>query len=247
VTGVGSSGLSVENLSVRYGNAHALFGVSFEVLGGGVLAILGTNGAGKSTLGRAVAGLIPASAGRVWFGDTDITKWPAHRVRRAGLTYIPEGRGIFPGLSVIDNLRMATRQLGGRSERQAGIDRALELFPAFGSRLQLRAANLSGGQQQMLALARALAVDPQLVIADEMSLGLAPLVVDQVFETLRTARDSGITIVLIEQFIHRAIAFADSCVILTRGTVGWNGPASDAGDEVLRRYLGGAEAGEGVA
>jgi branched-chain amino acid transport system ATP-binding protein len=242
-------GLSVDGLEIRYGASTALFGVSLEVSAGSALAVLGPNGAGKSTLGRAVSGLVPVARGHIRFSGRDITGWSPHRVRRAGLTYIPEGRGIFPGLSVLDNLRMATRQLGGRSERQAGIERAMKMFPILGSRETQRAASLSGGEQQMLAMARALVVDPKLIIADEMSLGLAPLMVDQVFESLQQARDGGITIVLIEQFIHRALEFADNCVILSRGLVGWSGPASAAGQEVLDRYLGEAAtaAAEGAA
>ena len=142
---------------------------------------------------------------------------------------------------MIDNLRMAVAQ-EPRRERAAAIDRAIERFPgARATRRSQRAGSLSGGEQQMLALARALAVSPKLVIADEMSLGLAPLVAESVFESLEEARRSGITIVLSEQFVHRALAMADSCVILTRGRVGWAGPASEAGQEVIDRYLGEAE------
>jgi branched-chain amino acid transport system ATP-binding protein len=205
-----------------------------------VLAVLGTNGAGKSTLARAVSGLVAPSAGRVRFEGRDVTGLSAHRIRKLGLTYIPEGRGIFPGLSVIDNLKMAVAQ-ERRPDRPAAIDRAIDRFPVLGSRRSQRAGSLSGGEQQMLALARALAVSPKLVIADEMSLGLAPLVAESVFEGLEDARRSGITIVLSEQFIHRALAMADRCVILTRGRVGWSGAASDAGQEVIDRYLGEAE------
>lgn len=232
------SGLEIEGLAVRYGPAQALFGISLSVEEGSALAVLGPNGGGKSTLGRTVSGLVPAAAGHIRFNGTDITGWPAHRVRRAGLTYIPEGRGIFPGLSVLDNLRMATRQLGGRSKRQAGVEQAMAMFPILGSRVSQRAGSLSGGEQQMLALARALAVNPKLIIADEMSLGLAPLMVDQVFESLRKARETGITIVLIEQFIHRALDFADECIILSRGLIGWSGQSGQAGQEILDRYLG---------
>jgi branched-chain amino acid transport system ATP-binding protein len=203
-----------------------------------MVALLGPNGAGKSTLGRALSGLIPITAGRIEMEGQDITRWAAHRRRQAGVAYIPEGRGIFPGLSVIDNLRMAVRQAGGRAEREAAIGKAIELFPVLGSRRLQRAGSLSGGEQQMLALARALAVDPKMVIADEMSLGLAPLVVDAVFEGLDRARKAGITVLLIEQFIHRALEMADHCVILSRGHVGWSGSASAAGPEVLDRYLG---------
>ena len=245
----GGYGLVVENLEVHYGPSQALFDISLAVPSGGALAILGPNGAGKSTFGRAVSGLVPASGGRIRFGDRDIGGWAPHRIRRAGLTYIPEGRGIFPGLSVLDNLRMATRQLGGRAERQAGIEQAVEMFPVLGQRQQQQASSLSGGEQQMLAMARALVVSPKLIIADEMSLGLAPLMVDQVFQSLAAAREMGIAVVLIEQFIHRALAFADNCVIFSRGLVGWSGPSAAAGQEVLDRYLGEAAsaASEGAA
>ncbi len=232
--------LEVQDLDVRYGTSQALFGISLTVAPGSVLAVLGTNGAGKSTLARAVSGLVSPSGGRVRFEGRDVTGFSAHRIRKLGLTYIPEGRGIFPGLSVIDNLRMAVAQ-ERRADRPGAIDRAIARFPVLGNRRSQRAGSLSGGEQQMLALARALAVSPKLVIADEMSLGLAPLVAESVFEGLEEARRSGITIVLSEQFVHRALAMADTCVILTRGQVGWCGPASGAGQEVIDRYLGEAE------
>jgi branched-chain amino acid transport system ATP-binding protein len=236
--------LEVSHLEVCYGPSQALFNVGLSVSAGSVLAVLGANGAGKSTLARAISGLVRPSAGTVLFDGQDVTGWPAHRIRKAGLTYIPEGRGIFPGLSVIDNLRMAVAQ-ERRSDRADAIARAIERFPVLGTRGSQRAGSLSGGEQQMLALARALAVSPKLVIADEMSLGLAPLVTESVFEGLEDARRSGITIVLSEQFVHRALGMADSCVILTRGQVGWSGPASEAGQEVIDRYLGeAAEAAE---
>ena len=232
--------LEVRDLDAHYGSSQALFGVSLSVLPGSVLAVLGANGAGKSTLARVVSGLVRPTAGRVVFAGRDVTGLPAHRVRKLGLTLIPEGRGIFPGLSVMENLRMAVAQ-ERRPERPAAIERAIQHFPVLGDRKGQRAGSLSGGEQQMLALARALAVSPKLVIADEMSLGLAPLIAESVFAGLEEARRAGITIVLSEQFVHRALAMADNCVILTRGRVGWSGQASDAGQEVIDRYLGEAE------
>lgn len=233
--------LDVRHLEVFYGPSQALFNVSVAVEPGSVVAVLGANGAGKSTLARAASGLVPRSAGSVHFDGHDVTHLSPHRIRKLGLTYIPEGRGIFPGLSVLDNLRMAVAQ-ERRQDRAGAIDRAIERFPVLGTRRAQRAGSLSGGEQQMLALARALAVSPKLIIADEMSLGLAPLVAESVFEGLEEARRSGITIVLTEQFVHRALSMADTCVILTRGRVGWSGPAADAGAEVIERYLGEAEA-----
>jgi branched-chain amino acid transport system ATP-binding protein len=232
--------LEVHDLDVRYGSSRALFDVSLEVQPGTVVAVLGANGAGKSTLARTISGLVAPTVGTVFFEGHDVTGMPAHRIRRLGLTYIPEGRGIFPGLSVVDNLRMAVAQ-ERRQDRAGAIEKAIDRFPVLGQRGSQRAGSLSGGEQQMLALARALAVSPKLVIADEMSLGLAPLIAESVFEGLEEARRSGITIVLSEQFVHRALAMADTCVILMRGRVGWSGPASEAGQEVIDRYLGEAE------
>lgn len=229
--------LEVRDLDVRYGSSQALFGVSLSVRAGTVLALLGVNGAGKSTLARAVSGLVKPAAGTVAFNGQDVTGAPAYRIRRLGLTYIPEGRGIFPGLSVIDNLRMAVAQ-EKRPDRSAAIERAIEYFPVLGQRRPQRAGSLSGGEQQMLALARALAVSPKLIIADELSLGLAPLVAESVFEGLESACKSGITVVMSEQFVHKALSMADDCVILTRGEIGWSGAASEAGQAVIDRYLG---------
>ena len=230
--------LGVENLDVSYALARALFGVSFTARRRQLVAILGPNGAGKSTLARAVSGLVPSTAGRIVLDGDDITRWPPHRIRQRGLVHIPEGRGIFPGLSVAENLRMAVRGVGTNMERRAGIESAFELFPALERRRSQRAGSLSGGEQQMLALARALAVPPKVIVADEMSLGLAPIVVDEVFQRIEQAKRAGVTIVLIEQFVHRALALADTCVILSQGHVAWAGPAADAHQEALGRYLG---------
>lgn len=230
--------LSVTDLHVKYASVEALFGVSLEVPEGSITAVLGANGAGKSTLARAVSGLVPVAAGRIEFGGEDTTRWPAHRIRRAGLVHIPEGRGVFPGLTVQENLRMAVRRVGTSEQRAGAIARAYDLFPVLADRRAQRAGSLSGGEQQMLALARALAVPPRLIVADEMSLGLAPLVVDSVFENLEQAARDGVTVVLIEQFIHRALALATNCVILRQGEVVWSGAAAGAHQQVLDRYLG---------
>jgi branched-chain amino acid transport system ATP-binding protein len=234
----GGTLLSTEGLDVRYGSVQALFEVSIDVPAGSVVAVLGANGAGKSTLARAVSGLVPSFGGRVMFDGRDITKAAPYDIRRAGLVHIPEGRGIFPGLSVQENLRMAVRRVGTPDQRRSAVDHAYELFPRLAERRSQRAGTLSGGEQQMLALARALAVPPKVIIADEMSLGLAPLVVDFVFENIARASEAGVTIVLIEQFIHRALGLADQCVILKQGSVAWTGPSESARQEVLDRYLG---------
>jgi branched-chain amino acid transport system ATP-binding protein len=230
--------LSVDHLSVDYGGARVLSDVSFSVEPGKALAVLGANGAGKSTLARAVSGLVPPAGGLMVFAGEEIAGWPAHRLRRAGLVYLPESRGVFRTLTVIENLRMAAADLDGRRARREAVEKALELFPALGSRRRLPAYLLSGGEQQMLSLARAFAARPQLLIADEMSLGLAPKLVDLVFEGLTRARRDGVAVIMIEQYIHRALAFADECVVLQRGELAWRGEASQAHGEVLRHYLG---------
>ena len=232
--------LEVRKLDVRYGPAQALFDVSFDIAPNSALAVLGPNGAGKSTLARAVSGLVPSSGGEIKFDGQDVTKQSPTAIRRAGMIHLPEGRGIFPALNVQENLRMAT--VLDRQDRNSALERAFEIFPVLGERRRQTAGTLSGGEQQMLSLARALMVSPKLVIADEMSLGLAPKLVDVVFESLERARSAGVSVLMIEQFASRALAFADQCLILQRGRVAWFGPAKNAGDELLRRYLGEATA-----
>ncbi|MGY1772439.1 ABC transporter ATP-binding protein [Blastococcus sp. SYSU D00813] len=238
-TGTGSL-LRVENLSVRYGAAQSLFDVSIDIPANGSLAVLGSNGAGKSTLARAVSGLVPSSGGKIFFDGKDVTKWSPTRIRRAGLIHMPEGRGVFPGLTVLENLRMALTTEKGSKE--PFLERAFELFPVLGQRRKQLAGTLSGGEQQMLSLARALMVLPKLVIADEMSLGLAPKLVDLVFESLEKMREAGVAVLMIEQFASRALGFADQAIILQRGRVSWAGRADEAGEELLHAYLGGATA-----
>jgi branched-chain amino acid transport system ATP-binding protein len=234
--------LRVTDLEVAYGEARALFGVSFDVRAGSVTTVLGANGAGKSSLASAISGVVKPSAGRVEFDGQDITGWSAHRTCKLGLTYVPESRNIFPHLSVRDNLWAQIRFTVSGSARREALDRAFELFPVLADRRRQQAGTLSGGEQQMLSLARVLAAPPKLLIADEMSLGLAPLLVDLVFESLAKARDEGVTVLLIEQFVERALGFADDAVILRHGLVGWRGPASEAGSELLAEYLGGESA-----
>jgi branched-chain amino acid transport system ATP-binding protein len=234
--------LRVTDLEVAYGEARALFGVSFDVRAGSVTTVLGANGAGKSSLASAIAGVVQPSAGHIEFDGQDITEWTAHRVCKLGLAYVPESRNIFPHLSVRDNLWAQIRFTVPTSERRAALDHAFEMFPILADRRRQQAGTLSGGEQQMLTLARVLAAPPKLLIADEMSLGLAPLMVDLVFESLGKARDEGVTVLLIEQFVERALGFADEAVILRHGLVGWRGHANEAGTELLAEYLGGETA-----
>jgi branched-chain amino acid transport system ATP-binding protein len=234
--------LEVTDVEVAYGEARALFGVSLTVTKGSVTAILGANGAGKSSLASAIAGVVRPRAGRIVFDGHDITGKSSHAVAKMGLAYVPESRNLFPHLSVKDNLWAQLRFTLPRDQRKDAFERAMETFPVLAERRTQGAGTLSGGEQQMLALARVLAASPKLLIADEMSLGLAPMIVDLVFESLARARDEGITVVLIEQFVERALGFADQAVVLRHGLVGWEGAAADAGDELLAEYLGGETA-----
>jgi branched-chain amino acid transport system ATP-binding protein len=233
--------LEVDGLCVTYGEARAVADVSFALPAGGVLAVLGANGAGKSSLAAAVAGHVVPAAGRVSLDGVDVAGWAPYRLSRGGVAYVPEGRGIFPHLSVGDNLRAMLRFAVPRGERAGALDRAVELFPILGQRRSQAAGTLSGGEQQMLALARVLAAPPRLLIADEMSLGLAPKLVDVVFESLAHAKAAGVAVLLIEQYAHRALALADDVVIMRQGVVGWSGPAAAAHDELLASYVGAGE------
>jgi branched-chain amino acid transport system ATP-binding protein len=229
--------LSVEKVQTSYGNAPALFDVSLSLAQGSTLAVVGTNGAGKSTLARTICGLVPASAGRVTFAGEDITHWDPHKIRKFGISYMPEERGVFPELSVVDNLRMSVRWVRG-ARRSDGIDAAFKMFPVLEERKNQRAGSLSGGEQQMLSIARGLAVQPRLLIVDELSLGLAPLLVGQVFDAIDAVRGLNISIILIEQYVNKALEIADQCLILRRGAVSWSGPVEQAGGEVLGQYMG---------
>ncbi len=230
--------LEVTDLDVRYGEAIALRGVSFSLDAGHAVAILGANGAGKSSLAAAIGGVVKPSAGTIRFDGRDITGWPSHRVGRAGIAYVPEGRALFPHLSVLDNLRMQLRHAVPAGERAAALERAFATFPVLGERRRQAAGTLSGGEQQMLGLARVLAAPPRVLVADELSLGLAPLMIDLVFDSLRRARADGVSIVLIEQYVDRALEFAEDAVILRRGEAVWSGPAREAHDQALAGYLG---------
>ena len=231
--------LEVEDLAVSYRTIRAVRGVSFSVRHGEVVALLGANGAGKSTLLRAVAGLRAPDAGRVRFEGSDITGWPSHRVARRGLRLVPEGRGLLARMTVWENLLMG--QYATAAATRADLDAALDRFPVLRQRRTQIAATLSGGEQQMLAIARALVARPALLMLDEPSLGLAPLLVRQIFGVVAELKREGVTIVLVEQNARQALAVADRAYILETGQVVLSGPAAElaAGEAVQRAYLGG--------
>jgi ABC-type branched-subunit amino acid transport system ATPase component len=233
----GAEILDISGLSVRYADATALHEVSFRVAPGSVTALLGANGAGKSSLARAVCGLVRARSGRIRFDGEDITTASADRIRRLGVAYLPEGRGIFRSLTVDENLRVALRGVP-KAERPEAMERAIALFPILGERRRQSAGTLSGGQQQMLSLVRAWITSPTLVLVDEASMGLAPVVVDKIFEFLGQITASGTALLIVEQYVNRALALADTVYLLNKGGVVFTGPPADIADDLFVHYLG---------
>jgi branched-chain amino acid transport system ATP-binding protein len=207
--------LEIKGLNTHYGASHILQGVDLSLGAGRIAAILGRNGVGKSTTVKTIMGLVPPSGGAVGLDGTDITGWPAHRIARAGVAYVPEGRLIFPDLTVIENIKVAERN----PARAWPVARLLDLFPSLELRRTNRGSQLSGGEQQMLAIARALVSDPKLLLLDEPSQGLAPLVVRELARVIRLLREAGVTILLIEQNMKLAEAVADELHIMVKGRV----------------------------
>jgi branched-chain amino acid transport system ATP-binding protein len=232
--------LTVDNVNVFYGAIHALRDVSITVRAGEVVTLIGANGAGKSTTLRAITGLQPPKTGRVLFEDRDISAVPAHRRVALGISMAPEGRGIFANLTVIENLEMGGYLQRGRARLAAGIERGFQLFPRLAERRKQRAGTLSGGEQQMLAIARALMSDPKLLLLDEPSLGLAPIVCQTIFSTIDDIKRSGTTVLLVEQNAHAALRSSDRGYVLETGHVILEGTSAElAGNPRVREaYLG---------
>lgn len=234
--------LEIAGLSVAYGGALALDGVSLSLAAGGVLALLGANGAGKSTLVRAVMGLVPLAAGSIRLDGMDLRGVATERRARLGLGYVPEGRRVFPGLSVADTLLLPSPC--GAAERRRDLDRVYALFPALRTAAAQRAWRLSGGQQQMLAVGRALMLRPRLLLLDEPSLGLAPQVVEQLYAALAAVAADGTAVLLAEQQTPRALelakgALAGRAILLRAGRVLYDGPAAVPPDLLRAAFLGG--------
>jgi branched-chain amino acid transport system ATP-binding protein len=228
--------LELDHLSAAYGPYRALFDVSFRVPAGGVVALLGSNGAGKSTATRAASGLLATSGGSIRVAGTDVTGWPAFKIARHGVANVPEGRAIFSKLTVEENLTIAFRQRRGRKQVAASLATAYDTYPVLGERRRTLAGSLSGGQQRLLSLAKVLVVPPKLLIADELSLGLAPRVVDAVYEALRSIRRAGTALLVVEQQVDRVLEIADRAVILEHGSVVYNGEPSGA-TQAMERVL----------
>ncbi len=232
--------LRVENLDVFYGDVQALDSVSLDVAEGAIVAIIGANGAGKTTLIRALAGMQPQARGRVEFRGVDISCWPSHRVCDLGLGQVAEGRQVFPTLSVADNLDIGAMLPRARAHRARNRDRVLAMFPKLAERSRQPAGTLSGGEQQMLAIGRCLMGAPQLIMFDEPSLGLAPVIVRDVLDTIRELNGEGITCVLVEQNVALSLKLASRAYVLENGRVTLTGSGSEllADDRVRSAYLG---------
>ena len=227
--------LELEDVHTYYGESHVLQGVSLAVAPGQVVAILGRNGAGKTTLVRTTIGFTPARRGIVRFKGEDITRWPSYRAVERGMALVPQGRRVFPSLSVIENLSVA-RRAGGRWT----LARVLELFPRLRERGPNRANKLSGGEQQMLAIGRALMTNPELLLMDEPTEGLAPLIVREVGRVIAELKREGLSILLVEQNLPMALSVADTVHVLSRGQIVHSGTpqALVANEDVKSRYLG---------
>jgi len=238
--------LEIVDLSVSYGRRRALEAVSLEVAPGEIVTLLGANGAGKSTMLRTISGLIRPTRGRILYDGRDITRETPDAIVAAGVAHVPEGREIFTGFSVEENLLVGGHTVAS-STLTARLAEAFALFPVLAERRTQRAGTLSGGEQQMLAIARALMTAPRLLLLDEPSLGLAPLLAREIFRTIRRINDSGVTILLVEQNARRALRLARRGYVLETGRVVATGPADTlAGDEAIRSaYLGMAPASAG--
>lgn len=227
--------LTLTSVTAGYGDSTVLRDIDFSIGEGEVIALLGPNGAGKTTLLRTATGFVKPRAGRIDLDGENLTGEAPHKYVRRGVCHLPEGRGIFPSLTVTENLTVLAR---GRNKGDA-VAEAVELFPSLGRRLHQAAGSLSGGEQQMLALSRAYLTHPRVMVVDEASLGLAPLIVDKIYDALAHLVSRGMSVVVVEQYVQKALALAQTVYILSRGAVVHTGPAAQISpDEVYERYLG---------
>ena len=233
--------LKVENLSVHYGMIQAVRDVSFEVNEGEVVSLIGANGAGKTTILRTLSGLVRPSSCRIEFLGQEIQKMPAQKIVASGLSQVPEGRHVFPGLTVLENLEMGAFLKKNREENQANLKKVFSRFPRLEERKNQDAATLSGGEQQMLAMGRALMSTPKLLLLDEPSMGLAPIFIQEIFDIIQDIQKQGTTVLLIEQNANKALAIADRGYVLETGKIVLSGTGKElaASDEVRKAYLGG--------
>ena len=235
--------LKVENLVIHYGAIQALKGISFEVAEGEIITLIGSNGAGKTTTLHAISNIIKKTSGKVFFDGKDISAIPPDTIVTQRLVQVPEGRRIFANLSVKDNLDLGAYTRNDKSEIKKDIEMIFDLFPRLKERLTQLAGTLSGGEQQMLAMGRSLMAKPRLLLLDEPSMGLAPILVDEIFSVIRRINQAGTTILLVEQNAYKALALAGRGYILETGKIVKSGPAAELikDDAVRAAYLGGAK------
>lgn len=233
--------LEVKNLSVNYGVIEAVKDVSFEVNEGEVVTLIGANGAGKTSILRTISGLVRPSAGTISFLGNEIQRVPARKIVADGLSQVPEGRHVFAGLTVMENLEMGAFLRNNREENQANLKKIFARFPRLEERKNQDAATLSGGEQQMLAMGRALMSQPKLLLLDEPSMGLAPIFIQEIFDIIQDIQKQGTTVLLIEQNANKALAIADRGYVLETGKVVLSGTGKEllASEEVKKAYLGG--------
>jgi branched-chain amino acid transport system ATP-binding protein len=225
--------LELRDVEAAYGPFRALFGLSLQVGVGEAVALLGSNGAGKTTVARVASGLVTPTSGRVLVGGRDMTGARTYEFARAGVAHAPEGRSVFATLTVEENLTLSFRRSRGRRGVRAGLDLAYEMFPLLGQRRSQLAGTLSGGEQRMLSMSRVLVEAPAVLVADELSLGLAPIVIDEVYETLGQLRERGTSLLIVEQQVGHALDLCDRVVLVNHGAVSWEGPSADAADRVI--------------
>ena len=232
--------LEIKDLNVFYGAIHALKGISLTVADGELVSLIGANGAGKTTTLHAISGLLPAASGSIMLDGTDLQKVPASTIIRLGMSHVPEGRHVFARMTVEENLRMGAYIIRDQWKVADSLDRVYAHFPRLQERRRQMAGTLSGGEQQMLATGRALMTNPKIVLMDEPSMGLSPLLVKEIFDIIQGLHKSGITILLVEQNAKMALAVSDRAYVLETGTISMEGPASSlaADDRVRKAYLG---------
>jgi branched-chain amino acid transport system ATP-binding protein len=232
--------LELSNINAGYGAFQALFDVSMRVNGGEAVAVIGANGAGKTTLLRVISGLLPASSGEMAMEGADLRRTAPHRIVETGIAHVPEGRRLFPRLSVENNLKMGAFIPAARAKFRERLSFVYELFPRLQERRSQSAGTLSGGEQQMCAIGRALMSGPKLILLDEPSMGLAPVIVQQVFDFVRRIRSQGYTVLIVEQNVSQVLKIADRAYLLEVGRMRMSGPAAKllASDEIRKTYMG---------
>ena len=237
-----TAALEFRNVDAAYGAFRALFDVSITIEAGEAVALVGPNGAGKTTIARVASGLIAPTSGTIHVDGIDVTGKAAYEFARAGVAHAPEGRSVFGTLTVEENLVLSINRIRGRRGVKAGVDEAFELFPRLAERRAQVAGTLSGGEQRMLAMARVLVDAPKLLIADELSLGLAPTIVDRTYESLGRLREAGTALLVIEQHVSHALDLCDRVIVMEHGAPSWAGPSADANERVQAFLYAGTSA-----